>query len=176
MIQCNNKNFELYISNQEIKERIKILCEAINLEYKDRKPVFLGILNGVFRVTAAVFDYIDIECEISFIKLKSYMGTTSTGKVTQMLGLDTDLKGKDVILLEDIVDTARTLHNFLPELEKQFPRSIKVFSLLVKPNAMEHKIPLDYVGFEIPNDFIIGFGLDYDGYGRALNDIYKIAE
>lgn len=176
MIKCNNKNFELYISNEEIKERIKILCEEINLEYKGRKPVFLGILNGVFRVTAAVFDYIDIECEISFIKLKSYMGTTSTGKVTQMLGLDTDLKGKDVILLEDIVDTARTLHDFLPELEKQSPRSIKVFSLLVKPDAMEYKIPLDYVGFEIPNDFIIGFGLDYDGYGRALNDIYKIVE
>ena len=176
MIQCNNKNFELYISNQEIKERIKVLCEAINLEYKDRKPVFLGILNGVFRVTATVFDYIDIECEISFVKLKSYMGTSSTGKVTQMLGLDTDLKDKDVILLEDIVDTARTLYNFLPELEKQSPKSIKVFSLLVKPDAMEHKIPLDYVGFEIPNDFIIGFGLDYDGYGRALNDIYKIVE
>ena len=138
--------------------------------------LFLGILNGVFRVAADVFQYIDIECEVSFVKLKSYVGTESSGKITTMLGLDADLKDRHIILLEDIVDTARTLHRFLPDLEKYQPASVSILTLLVKREAMEHAIDLDYVGFEVPNHFLVGYGLDYDGFGRQLNDIYQINE
>ena len=123
--------------------------------------------------------FISILCNFiafSFVKLKSYIGTGSSGKITKMLGLDTDLEGRHVILIEDIVDTARTLHNFLPELQKQNPASVSILTLLVKPDAMEHDIDLKYVGFSVPNHFLVGYGLDYDGFGRELNDIYQIAE
>jgi len=176
MVTCNGKQFEVFLPSEEIQSRMKALCEQINEEYAGKKPVFLGILNGVFRVAADVFKYIDLECEVSFVKLKSYVGTESSGKLTTMLGLDVDLEGRDVILLEDIVDTARTLHTFLPELKKLNPASISIFTLLCKPDAMEHEIPLKYVGFSVPNHFLLGYGLDYDGFGRQLNDIYQIVE
>ena len=176
MITCNGKQFKSFLTNEQIQVRLKEMCVDINLEYKDKKPVFLGILNGVFRVAADVFKYVDIECEVSFVKLKSYVGTESSGKITTMLGLDADLKGRHIILLEDIVDTARTMHRFLPELQKHEPASVSILTLLVKRDAMEHDIHLDYVGFEVPDHFLVGYGLDYDGYGRQLNDIYQISE
>jgi hypoxanthine phosphoribosyltransferase len=176
MVTCNGKQFEVFLTSEEIQSRMKTLCEEMNEEFAEKKPVFLGILNGVFRVAADVFKYIDLECEVSFVKLKSYVGTESSGKLTTMLGLDTDLEGRHVVLLEDIVDTARTLHTFLPELKKLNPASISIFTLLNKPDAMEYEIPLKYVGFSVPNHFLLGYGLDYDGFGRQLNDIYKIVE
>lgn len=176
MITCNGKQFKSFLTNEQIQARLKEMCVDINQEYMDKKPVFLGILNGVFRVAADVFKYVDIECEVSFVKLKSYVGTESSGKITTMLGLDADLKGRHIILLEDIVDTARTMHRFLPELQKHEPASVSILTLLVKRDAMEHPIHLDYVGFEVPDHFLVGYGLDYDGYGRQLNDIYQISE
>jgi hypoxanthine phosphoribosyltransferase len=176
MITCNGKQFEIFLKSEEIQKRLEEVCGEINKDYAGKKPVFLGILNGVFRVAGDVFKYVDIECEVSFVKLKSYIGTGSSGKITTMLGLDADLQGRHVILVEDIVDTARTIHSFLPELEKLNPASVSILTLLVKPDAMEHDIDLKYVGFEVPNHFLVGYGLDYDGFGRELNDIYQIAE
>lgn len=176
MITCNGRQFRPYLSSEEIQTRLKEICAEVNKEYKDKKPVFLGILNGVFRVAGDVFNYVDIDCEVSFIKLKSYVGTQSTGKLTKMIGLDADLEGRHIVIIEDIVDTGRTLHNFLPELEAMNPASVSILTLLNKPDAMEHDIPMKYIGFKVPNLFLIGYGLDYDGLGRHYNDIYQIVE
>lgn len=174
MITCKDKQFELFLTSEAIQTRLKEMCTQINADYADKKPVFLGILNGVFRVAADVFNYVDVECEVSFVKLKSYVGTESSGELTTMLGLDVDLKGRHVVLLEDIVDTGRTLYKFLPELEKMKPASVAILTLLNKPDAMEHEIPMKYIGFKVPNNFLIGYGLDYDGWGRQHNAIYTI--
>jgi len=176
MITCKDKQFELFLTSDAIQTRLKEMCAQVNTDYADKKPVFLGILNGVFRLAGDVFNYIDIECEVSFVKLKSYVGTESSGALTTMLGLDADLEGRHVVLLEDIVDTGRTLHKFLPELEKLNPASVAILTLLNKPDAMEHDIPMKYIGFKVPNNFLIGYGLDYDGWGRQHNAIYTIVE
>lgn len=176
MITCKDKQFELFLTNEAIQTRLKEMCAQVNAEYADKKPVFLSILNGVFRLAADVFNYIDIECEVSFVKLKSYVGTESSGTLTTMLGLDIDLEGRHVVLLEDIVDTGRTLHQFLPELEKMNPASVTILTLLNKPDAMQHEIPMKYIGFKVPDNFLIGYGLDYDGYGRQHNDIHTIVK
>lgn len=176
MITCKDKQFELFLTSEAIQTRLKEICAQINADYVDKKPVFLGILNGVFRLAGDVFNYVDLECEVSFVKLKSYVGTESSGELTTMLGLDVDLKGRHVVLLEDIVDTGRTLHKFLPELEKMNPASVAVLTLLNKPDAMEHDIPMKYIGFKVPNNFLIGYGLDYDGWGRQHNAIYTLIE
>lgn len=176
MITCKDKQFELFLTSDAIQTRLKEMCAQVNTDYAGKKPVFLGILNGVFRLAGDVFNYIDIECEVSFVKLKSYVGTESSGALTTMLGLDADLEGRHVVLLEDIVDTGRTLHKFLPELEKLNPASVAILTLLNKPDAMEHDIPMKYIGFKVPNNFLIGYGLDYDGWGRQHNAIYTIVE
>ena len=176
MITCKDKQFELFLTSEAIQTRLKEICAQINADYAGKKPVFLGILNGVFRLAGDVFNYVDVECEVSFVKLKSYVGTESSGELTTMLGLDVDLKGRHVVLLEDIVDTGRTLHHFLPELEKMNPASVAVLTLLNKPDAMEHEIPMKYIGFKVPNNFLIGYGLDYDGWGRQHNAIYTLVE
>lgn len=176
MITCKDKQFELFLTSDAIQTRLKEICAQVNTDYADKKPVFLGILNGVFRLAGDVFNYIDIECEVSFVKLKSYIGTESSGALTTMLGLDADLEGRHVVLLEDIVDTGRTLHKFLPELNKMNPASVSVLTLLNKPDAMEHDIPMKYIGFKVPNNFLVGYGLDYDGWGRQHNDIYTLLE
>ncbi len=175
MVTCNGKKFEIFIKSEQIQDRIKTLAARINNEYKDKNPVFLGILNGVFRFAGDVFNYITIDCETSFVKLKSYVGTES-GELTTLMGLDANLEGRHVILLEDIVDTGKTLYNFLPELEKHKPASVKIMTLLTKPDAIQHEIPLEFVGFAVPNHFLIGYGLDYDGQGRHYNDLYKIVD
>lgn len=175
MVTCRDKQFELFISSEQIQNRIKALAQKINKEYKDKKPVFVAILNGVYRFAGDVFNHIDIDCEISFVKLRSYVGMES-GELKTMLGLDTELEGREVILLEDIVDTGKTLYHFLPELKKQNPASVKIMTLLVKPEAAQYDIPLEFVGFSVPNYFLLGYGLDYDGLGRHYNDLYKVVE
>jgi hypoxanthine phosphoribosyltransferase len=176
MVTCKDKQFELFLTSETIQTRLKEMCTQINADYAGKKPVFLGILNGVFRVAADVFNYVDVDCEVSFVKLKSYVGTESSDTLTTMLGLDVDLEGRHVVLLEDIVDTGRTLHKFLPELDKMNPASVAILTLLNKPDAMEHDIPMKYLGFKVPNNFLIGYGLDYDGWGRQHNDIYTLVE
>lgn len=176
MITCKDKQFKVFLRNEEIQTRLQELASKINKHYVNKEPVFLSVLNGVFRVAGDLFNYITIDCSVSFVKLKSYAGTKSTEEVKTLIGLDVDLTGRHVLLVEDIVDTGRTLHKFLPQLEALNPASIAIFTLLTKPEALQYDIPLDYVGFEVPNHFLIGYGLDYDGWGRQHNDIYQLVD
>jgi hypoxanthine phosphoribosyltransferase len=173
-IKLHDKEFETYLSEEVIQQRIKELGQKISEDYAGRRPLFVAILNGSFMFASDLFKYLQIEAEICFIKLSSYKGTQSSGKVITTIGLDDDLFGRDVILVEDIVDTGRTLHNFLPRLIHQQPRSLKLATLLHKPEATEFPLSLDYVGFTIPNNFVVGYGLDYDGLGRNLKEIYQL--
>ena len=174
IVKVHDKSFETYLTEEMIQARVKEIGETIAADYKGRKPLFIVILNGSFMFAADLFKHLDVEAEICFIKLASYKGMKSTGKVVTSIGLDEDLFGKDVIILEDIVDTGKTLHNFLPKLLHQQPKSLRIAALLHKPEATEFKLTLDYVGFSIPNKFVVGYGLDYDGLGRNLKEIYQL--
>lgn len=173
-VQVHDKSFEIYLSEQVIQERISALAQQINMDYVGKRPFFVTILNGSFMFAADLFKYLTVDAEICFIKLASYKGTKSTGNVITTIGLEEDLFGKDVVIVEDIVDTGKTLHNFLPKLEHQQPRSLKIATLLHKPEATQFPLTLDYIGFSIPNKFVVGYGLDYDGLGRNLKEIYQV--
>jgi hypoxanthine phosphoribosyltransferase len=173
-IKVHDKTFETYLSEEKIQEKVKELAAAINRDYDDKRPLFIAILNGAFMFAADLFKYINIPAEISFIKLASYKGMKSSGSVITAIGLDQDLYNRDVVIVEDIVDTGRTLHEFLPKLEHQQPSSLKIATLLHKPEATVHPLTLNYVGFTIPNKFVVGYGLDYDGLGRNLKEIYQL--
>lgn len=173
-VKIHDKEFELYISESDILKRVKELAETLNNDYKDKKPLFISILNGSFMFTSDLFKQITIEAEVCFIKLASYKGMKSTHKVTTSIGLDEDLFGRHVVILEDIVDTGKTLHHFLPKLEHQQPASLKIASLLHKPDAIQYPVNIDYIGFTIPTKFVVGYGLDYDGFGRNLKEIYQV--
>lgn len=174
LVHVHDKSFEIYLSETVIQDRIKEVAAAINEDYKGKKPLFIAILNGSFIFAADLFRYLNIPAELCFIKLASYKGMKSSGNVVTSIGLEDDLFGKDVLIVEDIVDTGKTLHNFLPKLVHQQPRSLKIVTLLHKAEATEYPLQLDYVGFEIPNKFVVGYGLDYDGLGRNLRHIYQL--
>ena len=174
VIKVHDKSFETYLSEEVIQQRVKEIAEAINAEYAGKKPLFIAILNGSFMFAADLFKQLSIPAEICFIKLASYKGMKSSGKVVTSIGLEEDLFGKDVIIVEDIVDTGKTLHKFLPKLDHQQPNSMKIAALLHKSEATEYPLKLDYVGFDIPNKFVVGYGLDYDGLGRNLKEIYQL--
>lgn len=173
-VQVHDKAFEIYLSEQTIQERIVALAAQINKDYAGKRPFFVTILNGSFMFAADLFKHLTIDAEICFIKLASYKGTKSTGNVVTTIGLEDDLYGKDVVIVEDIVDTGKTLHNFLPKLQHQQPQSLKIATLLHKPEATQFPLALDYIGFSIPNKFVVGYGLDYDGLGRNLKEIYQV--
>jgi hypoxanthine phosphoribosyltransferase len=175
-IRVHDKEFEPYISEALISERIQAIAQLIDRDYAGRKPLFIAILNGAFMFAADLFKGISIEAEICFIKLASYKGTKSSGHVITAIGLDIDLIGRHVVILEDIVDTGKTLSEFLPQLEHQQPASLKIAALLHKPDATVYPIVVDYLGFDVPNKFLLGYGLDYDGLGRNLSSIYKLVE
>lgn len=175
-IRVHDKEFVPYLSEQTIQERIAELATQISTDFKDREVLFLGILNGSFIFAADLFKRITIPAAISFIKLVSYKGTSSSGTVITSIGLEEDLSGKDVIIVEDIVDTGKTLTEFLPSLVKQNPNSVKICTLLQKPEALQYPLDVDYIGFSIPNKFVVGYGLDYDGLGRNYAEIFQIAE
>jgi hypoxanthine phosphoribosyltransferase len=174
VIRVHDKSFETYLSEDTIQNRIKELAVTINKDYAGKRPFFIAILNGSFMFASDLFKQLTIEADICFIKLASYKGLESTGKVVTTIGLDDDLYGKDVVIVEDIVDTGKTLHNFLPRLEHQQPQSLKIATLLHKPEATEYPLKLDYIGFDIPNKFVVGYGLDYDGLGRNFKEIYQL--
>ena len=176
VIQVIDKKFKPYIGAAQISERIKELAKEINIEYAGKRPIFIAILNGSFMFASDLFKDINIDAEICFIKLASYKGTRSTGNVITSIGLDEPLKDRHVIIIEDIVDTGNTLHQFLPQLYNQQPASLKIASLLHKPDALKYPIVIDYLGFNVPNIFLLGFGLDYDGLGRNLAEIYQLVE
>lgn len=173
-LKVHDKEFIPYINSLEIEKEISRVAAEINRDYEGKNPLFIAILNGAFIFAADLFRLIKVEAEIGFIKLVSYKGIKSTGKVITAIGLDVELYGRDVIIVEDIVDTGKTLSQFLPQLEHHHPASLKVASLLHKPAAIVHPIKIDYLGFTIPDKFVLGFGLDYDGLGRNLKDIYQL--
>jgi hypoxanthine phosphoribosyltransferase len=173
-IQIHDKSFIEFLSHEEILTQVERIAQQINTDYSGKCPLFIAILNGSFMFGSDLFKSLDIEAEICFIKLASYKGIKSTGQVTTSIGLDVSLKDRDVILIEDIVDTGKTLHEFLPQLHDQNPSSIRIASLLHKPDALLYPVKVDYLGFEVPNKFLVGYGLDYDGLGRNLKDIYQL--
>lgn len=175
-LKIHDKYFDTYLSEKEIQEKIRGIAEKLNHDYKGKKPLFISVLNGAFMFSADLFKYLTIDAEICFIKLASYKGMKSSGNVITAIGLDQDLYDRDVIILEDIVDTGKTLHEFLPKLDHQQPRSMKIAALLHKPEATVHQLKIDYLGFSIPNKFVVGYGLDYDGLGRNLKEIYQLVD
>lgn len=176
IIEVHNKKFAPYITAQKIDEQIKALAADLNRDYAGKKPLFIAILNGSFMFASDLFKEISIEAEICFIKLASYKGTKSTGNVITSIGLDEPLTGRHVVIIEDIVDTGKTLHEFLPQLFNQQPASLKIAALLHKPEALVFPIKIDYLGFNVPNKFLLGYGLDFDGLGRNLREIYRLQE
>ncbi len=174
LITVHDKQFKPYISADKISDEIKRVASEINRDYSGRKPLFIAILNGAFMFAADLFKEITVEAEICFIKLASYKGIKSSGQVLTAIGLDVDLVGRDIIIIEDIVDTGNTLSKFLPQLENHQPASLKIAALLHKPEAMVHPIKIDYLGFNVPDKFLLGYGLDYDGLGRNIKEIYQL--
>jgi hypoxanthine phosphoribosyltransferase len=174
--QILDKTFKPYLTSSEIGTAIQKIANQINLDYKDKNPLFIAILNGSFIFASDLFKQINVPAEISFIKLASYQGTKSTGNVITAIGLETDLFDRHVVVLEDIIDTGKTLSAFLPQLQHQQPKSLKVCTLLHKKEATKYQIDIDYLGFEIPDLFVVGYGLDYNGYGRNLDQIMQIDE
>ncbi len=173
-ITLHDKTFKPYITAEQIKDRIAALAIEINKDYEGKCPIILCILNGSFIFTADLVRAMDIPLTVEFVRYSSYSGTSSTGQITQILGLKSDLKGQDVIIVEDIIDSGFTIASAIRDLQKSEPVSIKVASLLLKPAALKHEVPCDYIGFEIPNDFVVGYGLDYDELGRDLPAVYTI--
>ena len=176
VIQVLDKKFQPYIKAQQIQEQIDVLAKQINEDYAGKKPLFIAILNGSFMFASDLFKELTIEAEICFIKLASYKGTKSTGNVITSIGLDMPLTDRHIIIVEDIVDTGKTLFEFLPQLVNQQPASLKIAALLHKPDALKHPLTIDYLGFNVPNKFLLGYGLDYDGLGRNLKEIYQLVE
>lgn len=174
VIKVHDKSFETYLSEETIQHRIKEMAADINRDYEGKRPLFIAILNGSFMFAADLFKHLTIPAELCFIKLASYKGMKSSGKVVTSIGLEEDIFGKEVIIVEDIVDTGKTLHRFLPKLFHQQPHSLKIATLLHKSEATEFPLKLDYIGFDIPNKFVVGYGLDYDGLGRNLKEIYQV--
>ncbi len=176
LIRVHDKTFEPYLTAGQIDEAIQKLADQINKDYGGKKPLFISVLNGSFMFASDLFKKLTIESEICFIKLASYRGTKSTGHVITAIGLDIDLIHRHVIVIEDIVDTGKTLDQFLPQLQYQQPSSLKICALLHKPAATVYPIQIDYLGFTIPDKFVVGYGLDYDGLGRNIPEIYKLVE
>jgi hypoxanthine phosphoribosyltransferase len=175
-ILVHDKMFEPYISRTSIAEKIKTIAHEINNDYQNKKPLFIAILNGSFIFAADLFKQISIEAEICFIKLASYKGTRSSGQVITAIGLDRDVYRRNIVIIEDIIDTGKTLHEFLPQLHHQQPASLKIVALLHKPEATIFPVDIDYLGFSIPDKFVLGYGLDYNGLGRNIDEIYKLVE
>jgi hypoxanthine phosphoribosyltransferase len=173
-IKVLDKEFVPYLVEKEIQEKITALAVQLNKDYAGKKPIFLSILNGSFLFTADLFKQITIEAEVCFIKLASYKGMSSSGNVITAIGLEANVSGRDIIILEDIIDTGKTLHHYLPQLLSSRPASVKIAVLLNKKEALQFPVQVDYTCFEIPNKFVVGYGLDYDGLGRNSKDIYQL--
>ena len=175
-VKVHDKEFLKFIDANKLNIANEILASKLSADYEGKAPLFLCVLNGSFMFASDLLKHFKGNCEISFIKLSSYQGTQTTEEVKTVIGLNEEIKGRDVIILEDIIDSGITISHLVKDLAKYEPVSLKVVTLLLKPDALRTNIKPDYVGLEIPNDFIIGYGLDYNGYGRNLPDIYKIKE
>lgn len=175
-VTIKDKTFETSIPEAEIQKRVKAVAERLNHDMAGKNPLFLAVLNGAFIFAADLMREITIPCEISFVKLASYQGTTSTGKVTEVLGVNEDLTDRHIVIVEDIVDTGLTMKRMIESLGTRHPASVEVCALLVKPEKLQVELDIKYAAMEIPNDFIVGYGLDYDQQGRNLRDIYTLIE
>ena len=174
-VNIHDKTFELYIPYEKIRSVIEVMAEKMNTDFAEKDPLFVCILNGSFMFAAELFKRINLmKAQITFVKLASYHGDKTSGEVKQLIGFNENLTGRTVVILEDIVDTGITLENILEQLKLLKPAEIKVATLLLKPDALKKEVQLDYIGLKIPNDFIVGYGLDYDGLGRNLIDIYTV--
>ena len=172
----HGKEFELFIPEHLVIAAIERVATDLDGLYKDRRPLFIGILNGAFHFAAELLKRLDIECEITFVKVASYRGTTSTGRVTDLIGLSEEVEGRHVVVLEDIVDTGNTIQAIMEKLKGHRPASISIATLLFKPEAYLQNIPIDHIALRIPDVFVVGSGLDHDGSGRNLRGIYRIIE
>jgi hypoxanthine phosphoribosyltransferase len=173
-ITLHDKEFKPFISSKELHEAIRNLAEKITKDYRGKNPVFVIVLNGAFMFASDLLKKIDFDCEIAFIKLKSYSGTQTTGEVKQVMGLDIPLENREVLLVEDIVDTGLTLDKLRLQIMDMGAVSVKIVSCLLKPSAFKKNYAIDYLCFSIPNEFVVGYGLDYDGLGRNYPEVYKI--
>ena len=175
-VTIKDKTFETSIPEAKILERVKLIADRINKDFEGRTPLFLAVLNGSFMYAADLMKNITIPCEISFVKLASYQGTTSTGTIKEVIGLNEDIRGREVVIVEDIVDTGATMKRMLETLGTREPVGLHICTLLLKPGKLTVPLDIEYVAFEIPNDFNVGYGLDYDQQGRNLRDIYTLVK
>ena len=175
-VKIKDKSFEVSLPEAQIKARIKELAQQMSRDLEGKNPLFLGVLNGAFIFAADLLREMTIPCEISFVKLASYQGTTSTGSIKEVIGINEDLSGRTVVIVEDIVESGLTIKRMMEQLGTRNPASVQVCTLFFKPDRLKEDLKLDYVAFEIPNDFILGYGLDYDQQGRGLKDIYTLVE
>lgn len=175
-IKLHDKYFVPFISAQELDFAIANMAKQIEDDFQDDVPVFIGVLNGAFMVLSDLMKHYNGDCEVSFVKMASYEGTQSTNEVKQLIGLNQSLEGRTVIVVEDIVDTGNTIEELKQIFKNQSVKHFKIATLFLKPEAYKKDIKLDYVGIRIPNKFIVGFGLDYDGLGRNLQDVYQLSE
>ena len=173
-VTLGDKTFRLYITEYQIQVAVLQIAEKINKDYEGKTPLVVPILNGSFMFASDLVKELTCPCEISFIKASSYRGTTSTGELTSLIGINENIKGRDVIVLEDIIDTGHTLAKIIPSMQALEPASIAIATLLFKPKALKVELKINYMGIEIPNEFIVGYGLDYDGLGRNLKEIYQV--
>jgi len=173
-MKIKDKNFIPYLNEDEIQKRVKRLASDINKDYKETKPLFIAILNGSFMFASDLFKEVKLDCEISFMKLSSYNELKSTGNVRELIGLNENVFNRDVIIIEDIVDTGHTMKNVLEQFKDRGVKSVEVVSLLIKPEALVNDVVVKYIGFEIPTKFVVGYGLDYDGFGRNTKAIYQL--
>ena len=176
MITINNKHFVPFIPQEQIAERVAALANRLNNDYAGKSPLLVVILNGAFMFAADLVRQLHFEHEIQFAKFSSYDGMNTTGNVKELIGITADITGRDVIIVEDIIDTGTTMYNLLPQLRNKGAKSVEVASLLMKPGKLQVALDVKYCAMEIPNEFIVGYGLDYDGYGRNYKDIYVVKE
>jgi hypoxanthine phosphoribosyltransferase len=174
IVKIKDLTFKTFIPEEEIQKHVKEVADKINHDMAGKNPLFLAVLNGSFIFAADLMRYVTIPSEISFVKLASYEGTSSTGDVREVIGLNVDLKGRTVVIVEDIIDTGRTMESMIATLKEKNPDSIRICTLLVKPGKLQASLNIDYTAMSIPNDFIVGYGLDYDQQGRNLRDIYTL--
>ncbi|ERJ80667.1 hypoxanthine phosphoribosyltransferase [Prevotella disiens JCM 6334 = ATCC 29426] len=175
-ITIKDLTFETSIPEATILERVERVAEKLNKDMADKTPLFLAVLNGSFMYASDLMKFINIPCEISFVKVASYAGTESSGKVTEVIGLNEDITGREIVIVEDIVDTGHTMERMLEILKKKNPANIHISTLLLKPGKLQVPLDIEYAAMEIPNDFIVGYGLDYDQQGRNLRDIYTLVQ
>ncbi len=175
-IRIKDKQFKTFITEEQILKEVARVGEEINRDLADANPLFVSVLNGAFMFTADLMKHVSVPCEISFVKLASYAGTSSTGKVKELVGLNDDITGRTIVIVEDIIDTGLTMERLIETLKARNPKEIRIATLLVKPDKLKVDLDINYIAMSIPNDFIVGYGLDYDGLGRNYRDIYTVIE